>query len=508
MAELERRPYWDDSSTMPRYAALEQDLDVDVVVVGAGITGLTAAYLLKQAGRTVAVLDRRRCGGVDSSRTTAHVTYVTDRHLRELVKAFGRDHAQAVWDAGLAAIDQIDTTIRQEQIDCEWTWVPGYKHATFDGDLDAARIDLAEEATLASELGFDATYLDPIPFLNRPGVVFDAQAKFHPRKYLAGLAKRIHGDGSHIFEHTESEQVTDDPLTVKARGRTIRCQSLVIATHTPLMGKTNLARATILQTKLYLYTSYAVGGRIPKGIAPEALYWDTSDPYYYLRIDRHRDHDVAIFGGEDHKTGQASDTKRCYRLLERMFTTVLPQAQVTNRWSGQVVETNDGLPYIGETSPRQFVATGFSGNGMTFGTLAGMMARDAVLGLSNPWAELFDVGRTKVKAGSWDYLKENVDYPYYMVRDRFAGADARSLRAVPRGQGRIIKMDGKTVAAWRNDDGKVTLLSSMCTHMGCRIDWNEAERTWDCPCHGSRFTPTGAVLAGPAEAPLEPVDAR
>jgi Rieske Fe-S protein len=243
-------------------------------------------------------------------------------------------------------------------------------------------------------------------------------------------------------------------------------------------------------------------------VAPEALYWDTADPYHYVRIDRHRDYDYAIVGGEDHKTGQIADTTKCYSSLERTCLDLLPQMDITHRWSGQVIETNDGLPYIGEIAPRQFVATGYAGNGMTFGTVAAMMAADAVAGRANPWAELFDVSRTKIRGGTWDYVRENLDYPYYMVRDRFAGADGKSLRAVPRGEGRILDLEGRTVAAWRAPDGGVTLLSAVCTHMGCRVDWNDAERTWDCPCHGSRFSPTGDVLSGPAEAPLERVEAR
>jgi Rieske Fe-S protein len=185
---------------------------------------------------------------------------------------------------------------------------------------------------------------------------------------------------------------------------------------------------------------------------------------------------------------------------------LLPAIEIDHHWSGQVVETNDGLPFIGETSAKQFAATGYAGNGMTFGTLAAMMARDAALGLKNPWAELFDVGRTKVKGGAWDYIKENVDYPYYMVRDRLFGSEGRSLRALRRGEGKILTFNGERVAASRNEDGEVTMLSAVCTHMGCIVAWNRAESTWDCPCHGSRFRPTGEVLAGPAESPLEAVD--
>jgi glycine/D-amino acid oxidase-like deaminating enzyme/nitrite reductase/ring-hydroxylating ferredoxin subunit len=488
---------------MSRYRLLDRNLTVDVAIIGAGITGLTAAYLLKRAGRTVAVIDRGRAGGVDTTHTTAHVTCVTDLDLSELVKRFGRDHAQAAWDAGLAALSEIDTIVADNAIDCHWEWVPGYKFAALNADTKKEAGRLQQEAALALELGFDARFMDAVPFFERPGVEFAGQARLHPRKYLAALAALIDGDGSHVFEHTESEEVVDEPLSVRAGGHTIACGYVVIATHTPLTGKTTIASATLFQTKLYLYSTYVLGGRVPKETVPDALYWDTADPYHYLRLDPHRDFDYAIFGGQDHKTGQASDTEACYRALERTLRQFIPRIDISHRWSGQVIETNDGLPFIGETSSRQFAATGYAGNGMTFGTLAGLMARDAALGRRNPWDELFDTNRTKVRGGVWDYLKENTDYPYYMIRDRLAGPEARTRRELGRGQGKILEIDGQRLAAWRSDAGAVTLLSPVCTHMGCLVGWNAAEATWDCPCHGSRFTPTGEVLSGPAESPLE-----
>jgi glycine/D-amino acid oxidase-like deaminating enzyme/nitrite reductase/ring-hydroxylating ferredoxin subunit len=508
MTELKAMPYWKESLSVPRFSTLDRNLAVDVVVVGAGIMGLTAGYLLKRAGRTVAVVDRFDVGGVDTMCTTAHITCVTDLGLTELVSNFGRDHARATWEAGLAAIDQIDTIVSDERITCDWTWCPGFKHAARGAELGEQRRRLQREAVLAEEMGFDALYVNELPFVGRPGIAFDGQAAFHPGKYVTALAGIVDGDGSFVFDKTNCDDVLEAPLGIRAGSFTIRCGYLVLATHTPLMGKSNLASATLLQTKLYLYTTYVVGGRLPNRIVPEALFWDTADPYHYLRIDRHPDHDYAIFGGGDHKTGQLADTVSRFEDLEAAARAELPGFEPTHRWSGQVVETNDGLPFIGETSPRQFAATGFSGNGMTFGTLAAMMARDAVVGRRNPWQELFDVGRTKVKGGAWDYVKENVDYPYYMIRDRFAGAEGKSLRAVKRGEGKILDLRGERVAAFRDDKGKLTLLSPTCTHMGCQVAWNAAEQTWDCPCHGSRFQATGAVLSGPAESPLPPSSAR
>jgi glycine/D-amino acid oxidase-like deaminating enzyme/nitrite reductase/ring-hydroxylating ferredoxin subunit len=499
-------PYWADSASLATFPKLDRDLTVDVLVVGGGITGLTTAYLAAAAGQSVAVIERERCAAIDTGHTTAHLTMATDTRLHELARKFGATHAQAIWDAGLAAMAEIETIIREHEIACDFEWVSAYLHAPGGRAEPNDAQSFQEEAQLATEMGFDAEVVSHVPVVGGPGIHFDNQARFHPRKYLAGLAAAIRENGGHVFEHTEADEFRDDPRGVKANGHWVRAGDIVIATHNPLVGLAGMTSATMFQTKLALYTSYVVAGRVPRDTLPDALLWDTADPYHYLRLQRHRDWDLVIFGGEDHKTGQASDTNACYQRLEKTVKAIVPEIEVTHRWSGQVLETPDGLPYIGRMADHQYAATGFAGNGMTFGTLAGIMITDAIAGRPNPWAELFEPGRAAIRRGLWEYIKENADYPYYLMRDRFAGAEGKSLRAVRRGEGRVIDHEGQKVAAYRAPDGGLTMVSAICTHMGCVVRWNDAERTWDCPCHGSRFTPEGGVISGPAEKPLPEVD--
>jgi len=495
-------PYWSSSAPFPAFGKLAADTEADVLVVGGGITGLTAAYLLAKAGKDVVLLDRDRCASIDTGHTTAHLTMVTDVGLTDLAKRFGTSHAQAAWDAGVAAIATIEDIVREEGIDAGFARVDGYLHVPLGEGAKDHRERLEADAKQAAELGFDAEFVESAPLVNRPGVRFPGQGRFHPRRYLAGLAQALVAAGGRIHEQSEAEEFSDDTRSVKVNGHTVKCGTAVIATHNPAMGFRGVAGSTLFQTKLALYTSYVVAGNVERGSVPDSLWWDTADPYRYLRVEPGPDEDVVIFGGADHKTGQEEDTASCYRRLEDDLRAVIPAVTLTHRWSGQVIETPDGLPYIGPSADRQYSATGYAGNGMTFGTLAGLMISDAILGRPNPWAELFDPGRKALTRGLWDYVKENADYPYYLVRDRLVGAEAKSLRAVKRGQGKIVARGGKKVAAYRDAAGTVTLRSAICTHMGCVVDWNTAEQTWDCPCHGSRFKPTGEVIAGPAESPL------
>jgi glycine/D-amino acid oxidase-like deaminating enzyme/nitrite reductase/ring-hydroxylating ferredoxin subunit len=495
---------WTKNVSLPRFAKLHDNCEVDVAIIGAGITGITAAYLLKKAGCKVALIERGRCGGFDTSNTTAHLTCVTDARLHKLASRFGEDTARLVWDSGRAAIDQIFNIIREEKIRCDFAWVPAYLYAA-EPKSQSDKNELQKDAALANKFGFPSEITETVPLVKRYGVKFLHQAKFNPLKYLKALLRVIPGRGSYVFENTEAEEVNDKPMAIKAGGHSIRCSYVVLATHTPLMGKTNLASATLFQSKLFLYTSYAVGAKIPRGFAEEASYWDTGEPYDYLRIDRGRTTDYAILGGEDHKTGQIKNTEAPYWNLERRLKRLIPAAEIDSRWSGQVIATPDGMPYIGETAEKQFAATGFAGNGMTFGTLAAMMAADAYRKRQNPWRKLFDVHRTHL-SDAWRYAQENKDYPFYMLRDWLRSAEGKSLQSLRRKEGKILRLNGKKVAAFRDEHGKVTLCSPVCTHLKCIVEWNNVEKTWDCPCHGSRFGSTGNVLSGPAEEPLEKID--
>ena len=498
------QPLWMTVS-LPEFPALDRDLDVDVLIVGAGVTGITTAYLLSQEGVKVALIEREKIATGESGRTTAHLTHVADLRLNELVSQFGNEAARTYWLGHIAAINTIESIVEETGEAAQFVRVPGYFHSPVRREPSSKDLDmLRENAELARTLGFEATFMDQIPYGSVPGVMFPNQAKFHPRRYFRGMLDVIRQQQGLIFENTTYESVEEggELTTVRANAHRIRCKYLVMATHNPLKGKKGVLTTTLLQTKLHLYTTYVIGARLPEGTLPEALYWDTHDPYEYLRIEEHEDHQYAILGGSDEKTGQESDNEEVFSSLEQRLHQVLPSASVERRWLGQVIETDDGLPFIGENAPGEFIATGFAGNGYTLGTLSALMARDRYLGRSNPWSSLFDVHRKPFHGGTWRYVQENVDYPYYFIRDRLRRPEADSPDSVAPNEGKIVHHAGKKAAAYRDAAGTLTLLAPQCTHMKCLVKWNNADRTWDCPCHGSRFHPTGEVLSGPAQVPL------
>ncbi|MEO6529026.1 MAG: FAD-dependent oxidoreductase, partial [Gemmatimonadaceae bacterium] len=289
-------------------------------------------------------------------------------------------------------------------------------------------------------------------------------------------------------------------------GENVACGDVVIATHVPIVGSTGLVRATMFQTKLYPHSSYVVGGRIDEHIAP-GLYEDTASPYHYLRVHRDTDGAYAIFGGADHKTGTVTDTGERFAQVQADLLRLLPSARIDARWTGQVIETGDGLPFVGETAPHQYASTGYAGNGLTFGTLGALVMHDAIMKVDNPWSSLLDPNRKELSPRVLaTVVAQNLEYPFYFIADRLRRNRTSTVRSLKPGDAKVLTIGGKAVACHRTDAGELVKVSAVCTHMGCLVRWNLSDRTWDCPCHGSRFTPDGLVLGGPAEVALEKVD--
>lgn len=496
---MKKQSLWLDTASAEDFPSLSGQVEVDVLVVGGGITGLTTAYLLKKAGKKVAVVDQQDIASGETAHTTAHLTFVTDSRLHELVHSLGEKEAQGLWDAGSAAMHQIEEIAEELQIDCELKRVPGYLFAALDKDTEQEAELLQKDAELASHFGYDVNFIESDPLYGRPALRFPNQLKFHPLKYVYALAKAIPGEGSHVFAKTSGSEVDADQHELKTEKGHIRYQVLVAATHVPIQGERGTVGAALFQTKLAGYSTYAIEAEIPA--QPEALYWDTNDPYLYIRFDKRGETNSIIIGGEDHKTGQEADTEGCYQRLVAKLKAKFPLAKLVHRWSGQVIETPDGLPFIGAVGEHQYLATGFSGNGITLGTFSAMLIRDEIMERSHPWGDLFAPNRKRL-AGTWEYLKENKDFPAYFIKEHLAPAGSSEGQA--RCTGELVKVNGKKTAVYCDEHGKRTELSPVCPHMGCIVGWNPAEKTWDCPCHGSRFAATGELISGPAETGLAP----
>ena len=489
------RSLWIATAPGPAYPPLRRDLAVDVAIVGSGITGITAALILKDAGLKVAVVEAGRIARGVTGHTTAHLTEVIDYPFGKLIDTFGLDGARLAVQSTRAAIEHIAATVRRRRIACDFERVAGYSYTESREGLKELREEMEAARTIG--LGVELVKDVPLPFANAGGLRFDDQAQFHIRRYLLPLAARVAGGGCHVFEDTQAVEVADgEPCRVVTERGTITARDVLLATHAPLDSKT-------VQTKVAQYRSYVLGCRIA-GRAPDGLFWDDDDPYHYIRSQRTSRGTVVIVGGEDHKVGQEEDTEARYDALLEYTRERFDVRSVEYRWSAQTLEPVDGLPYIGLDigAGHVYVATGFSGTGMTFGTVSALMLSDAVLGRANPWAELFDPRRLKALHSAGRFLKENIDYPTHLVGDRLKMPKG-SVADIPRGGGDVVLVDGERIAVSRDARGTLRAVSAVCTHMGCLVRWNGAERSWDSPCHGSRFDSDGCVVDGPAARNLE-----
>ena len=496
---------WMANSEMPRPPRLSRDLQVDVCVVGAGIAGLTTAYLLGREGRRVAVLEDGPLAGGETSRTTAHLA-LPDEFFRDLEHLHGGEGARLAVQSHVAAIDLIERTVRDERIDCGFERLPGYLFAPEDEPPD----ELMEELEAAHRLGYANVHKVarvPMPGWDTgPALRFPDLGQFHPLEYLAGLVRAIERDGGQVFSGTRAEKFEGGggARVVTREGHTVRSQAIVVATNSPVNDR------LVIHTKQHPYRTYVVGLRVPAGYVDRALYWDYADPYHYVRLQRDRGagDEVLIVGGEDHHTGQVDDAEERWDRLEQWTRRRWPMArEVEFRWSGQVMEPVDGLAYIGrnpQDADNVYIATGDSGNGMTHGSIAGLLLTDLIQGRANAWASLYDPSRLSPRATK-DWVVEGAHSTAPYVK-WLTPAEVSSVDEIVPGEGALMRHGLTKVAVYKDPGGRVVELSAVCRHLGCIVEWNGAEKTWDCPCHGSRFTAEGRVVNGPALTDLPPAE--
>ena len=473
---------------------------VDVCVVGAGIAGLSTAYQLACEGAQVVVLEARWPGGGNTQYTTAHLASALDDRFSVLERLRGHEVARLAAGSHQAAIDEIERIVGREGIACNFERLDGYLFAAA-GEWSEA---LDDEFDAARRAGLEVEKIPaaPLAYPTGPALRFARQGQSHPLAYLAGLAHAIRKAGGRLYAGARARVITKgDDVKVEVAGETIRAEAIVVATNTPISDK------VALHSKQAPYTTYVVAIEVPLESVQTALYWDTADPYHYVRLQHEGDgRALLIVGGEDHKTGQGNELTSRHKRLEAWARERFPDlGSVTHRWAGQVYETLDGLAYLGydpgirqdEARPgRVFIATGDSGMGMTHGTIAGTLLRDLILRRSNPYQALYDPAR-KPPATARDYAKENLNV-LGQYTDWLTGGEIGSPEELDPGQGAILRRGLKKVAAYRDADGKLHERSATCPHLGCIVRWNEDARSWDCPCHGSRFDARGRVFNGPA----------
>lgn len=499
------------TSDVPDLPRVTQDMRTSVCIVGAGIAGMSTAYHLARAGRAVIVIDDGAVGGGETGRTTAHLTAALDDLYYNIEKVHGADGAHIAAASHSAAIDSIESVASQEDIDCDFERVDGFLFLGGDGTREDLEREL--DATHRAGLhGIEIVERIPLQFWDSgPALRFPRQAQFHPLKYLAGITRAVLRDGGQVFSGTHAERIVDgEPCRVTTSdGHVILADNVVVATNSPVNDW------VILHTKQSAYRTYVIGARVPRGSVTRGLYWDTADPYHYVRlqeVDSRLDsaglEDILIVGGEDHKTGQEDDAEARFARLESWTRERFPMVKsVDFRWSGQVMEPVDYMAFIGKnpgTDEHTWIVTGDSGNGMTHGTIAGLLLSDLILGKKNEWSSLYDPSRKKLRSAG-DFLKENLNVAA-QYRDWATGGDVDSFDDIAPGTGAVIRRGAKKVAVYKDEQGNVHQRSAICTHLYCIVDWNSMEKTWDCPCHGSRFDPYGKVVNGPAITPLPEVE--
>lgn len=490
--------YWIASTPETSYPPLEGDITVDVAVLGAGIVGVTAAYLLKQHGVRVALVDARRIVTGVTGHTTAKLTSLHGTKYSEIVSRFDRERARLYADANEGAIRFVSAVVEEHGIDCDLRRMPAYTYTTDAEELERihAEVEAAREAGLAASFVAES----PLPFPIQGAVRVENQAIFHPRKYLLALARMVEGDGSHVLEGTAARDVREGrPCVVTTdRGR-IRADHVIVATHFPFLDR------GLYFARLEPMRSYALGIRAAEA-PPEGMFISLGEDFQSIRPHPTGDGWLIIVGGVLHQTGRSSvPTMQHYRQVEAFAREAFTVESIEYRWSTQDNRTVDGIPYVGTytpASPHLYTATGFDGWGMSNGTAAAMILADLILKRHNRWAAVYDPARLGQVAKIGQMLRLGVSNVDHLVRDRVQVPPLEVSDLAP-GEGRVGRVGGEMLAVSRAADGTLQAVAPACAHQGCIVTWNDAEQSWDCPCHGSRYAADGTLLHGPATHGLE-----
>jgi glycine/D-amino acid oxidase-like deaminating enzyme/nitrite reductase/ring-hydroxylating ferredoxin subunit len=497
------RSLWIETTSETDYRAVEGEVEVDVVVVGAGITGVTTAWLLKREGRRVALVEMRRLGEGATGYTTAKLTVGHNLIYAQLAKEHGEETARTYAASNQWAIERLEELVSAEAIECDWERAPNYVYTEDKRCLSHLRKELeaARRAGVSAELTTDTDL--PFPVLG--AIRVEAQAQFHPRKFLQGLAGQIVGEGSHVFEQTRVEEVrSGDRWEVLTQQGTLRAQHVVLATHLPFLDR------GLFFAKAHPQKSYAIAAQIEHSQAPLGMYINAEQPTRSIRSTPGPNGSrFLVIGGEGHRPGRDDDTRRRYEALEGFLRDRFDAREVRHRWSTHDYVPLDRLPYIGRlrrSDERLLIATGFAKWGLTKGVIAAAILTDAIVGRDNPWASAYDANRLSLKRSTArKFLIENAKVASWFIGDRIRLRDDEDdIDALQPGEGTVGWIRGGHLAVHRDDEGQLHALSARCTHLGCLVGWNRADRTWECPCHGSQFGADGALLQGPATEPLQP----
>jgi glycine/D-amino acid oxidase-like deaminating enzyme/nitrite reductase/ring-hydroxylating ferredoxin subunit len=494
--------YWRASAQLPVFPPLAANLTADVCVIGAGIAGLTTAYLLTKQGLSVAVIEALGVGGGETGQTTAHIAVPDDGYFH-IEKTLGEIAARQVADSFAAAADMIEAIAREESIECDFERVPGYLYSCAK---DAGE-ELSREMEAAIRAGVRVAAEQGLPIstvAGGPCLRFADQAQFHPLRYLGGLTQAIAGRRGRIYCDSRAldvEQRSDGVLVTTANGN-VSAAAAVVATNVPFND-----RVTI-HAKQFAYQTYAVAALVKRGSLPHVLIWDDADPYHYVRLARGdaEEHDLLIVGGADHRTGQQDNPDESYRQVHDWLRERFPEAgPLAYRWSGQVMEPLDGVAYLGRNpgSRNVYVITGDSGNGISHATIGAMLVCDQIRGRESPWASVYDPSRKPARQ-ALHFMSEQANVAAQYLDWLTVGEWTPA--ALEAGQGAVVRTGLRKIAVYRDDDGALHCRSATCPHLGCVVRWNGLDRTWDCPCHGSRFSAYGSVLHGPAVSGLASID--